>query len=154
MLGRIGVNSIEELFQDIPATVRFPDLNLPAPLSELEVQRKMQALAARNRSADELSCFVGAGCYNHYVPAAVGAIMARGEFLTSYTPYQAEMSQGTLQFLFEFQSLSCDLLGMEVANASVYDGSTGTAEAVLMAQRLTKRDRVVLAGDLHPEYRA
>src|SRR5438067_1044908 len=154
MLGRIGVDSIEALFQDVPAAVRFPPLDLPQPLSELEVFERMRGLAARDRHVGELSCFVGAGCYNHYVPAAVGAVMSRGEFLTSYTPYQPEMSQGTLQYLFEFQSLTCDLLGLDVANASVYDGSTGTAEAVLMAQRLTRRDRVVLAGDLHPEYRA
>jgi glycine dehydrogenase subunit 1 len=138
----------------VPASVRFPGLDLPAPLSELEALREMQRLASRNGHAGELACFAGAGCYNHYVPAAVDAMMRRGEFLTSYTPYQPEMSQGTLQFLFEFQSLSCDLLGMEVANASLYDGSSGTAEAVLMAQRLTRRDHVVLAADLHPEYRA
>jgi glycine dehydrogenase subunit 1 len=154
MLQRIGVQTIDELFEDVPAALRFPPLDLPSPLSELEAQQRMQRLASRNRHAGELSLFVGAGCYNHYVPAAVGALMQRGEFLTSYTPYQAEMSQGTLQFLFEFQSLTCDLLGLEVANASVYDGSSGTAEAVLMAQRITRRDRVVLAGDLHPEYRA
>ena len=153
MLDRIGVAAIEDLFHDIPSAVRFPDLDLPESLSELEAWQKMRELAERDRSTAELACFVGAGCYNHYVPAAVGAIMSRGEFLTAYTPYQAEISQGTLQFLFEFQSLTCDLLGMEVANASVYDGSTGTAEAVLMAQRLTGRERIVLAGDLHPEYR-
>jgi glycine dehydrogenase subunit 1 len=154
MLERVGVGTVEDLFENIPPQHRFPGLNLPAPLSELEAWLRMRALAERNRPAGELACFVGAGCYNHYVPAVVGAMMSRGEFLTAYTPYQPEMSQGTLQFLFEFQSLTCELLGMEVANASVYDGSTGTAEAVLMAQRLTGRDRVVLAGDLHPEYRA
>jgi len=153
MLGRIGVDSIEDLFQDVPAEVRFPSLDLPQPLSELEAFDRMRGLAAKDRHVGELSCFVGAGCYNHYVPAAVGAVMSRGEFLTSYTPYQPEMSQGTLQYLFEFQSLTCDLLGLDVANASVYDGASGTAEAVLMAQRLTRRDRGVLAGDLHPEYR-
>ena len=153
MLGRIGVDSIEALFQDVPAEVRFPPLDLPQPLSELEAFDRMRRLAAEDRHVGELSCFVGAGCYNHYVPAAVGAVMSRGEFLTSYTPYQPEMSQGTLQYLFEFQSLTCDLLGLDVANASVYDGASGTAEAILMAQRLTRRDRVVLAGDLHPEYR-
>jgi glycine dehydrogenase subunit 1 len=154
MLERIGVDSVDHLFDDIPVAVRFPELALPEPLSELEARQRMEQWATENRHAGELACFAGAGTYNHYVPATVGAMMSRGEFLTSYTPYQAEMSQGTLQFLFEFQSLTCDLLGLDVANASVYDGSTGTAEAVLMAQRLTRRDRVVLAGDLHPEYRA
>ena len=154
MLSRIGVQSIDELFQDIPEAVRFPRLDLPGPLSELEAFQKMLALAKKNCHVGELACFIGAGCYNHYVPAAVGALMSRSEFLTSYTPYQPEISQGTLQYLFEFQSLVADLLGLDAANASVYDGSTGAAEAVLMAQRITKRHRVVLAGDLHPEYRA
>jgi glycine dehydrogenase subunit 1 len=154
MLARIGVDSIDELFDDVPPSARFPTLSLPDPLSELEAHHKMSALAGKNGHVGQLACFVGAGCYNHYVPAAVPALMYRSEFLTSYTPYQPEMSQGTLQFLFEFQSLVCDLLGLDVANASVYDGSSGTAEAVLMAQRLTRRDRVVLSGDLHPEYRA
>src|SRR5689334_11989676 len=107
MLERIGARSVEDLFEDIPARVRFPTLALPEPLSELEAWQKMRELSARNRHAGELACFIGAGCYNHYVPAAVGAIMSRGEFLTAYTPYQAEISQGTLQFLFEFQSLTC-----------------------------------------------
>ena len=153
MLDRIGVASIDDLFSDIPPSVRFPALDLPAPLSELEAYQRMRSLAERNRDLGQLTGFIGAGCYNHYVPAAVLAMMGRSEFLTSYTPYQAEMSQGTLQLMFEFQSLTCDLLGLDVANASVYDGSSGTAEAVLMAQRLTRRDRVVLAGDLHPDYR-
>src|SRR5688572_5861682 len=112
MLDRIGVSSIEDLFSDIPASVRFPTLDLPAGLSELDARQRMSDLAARNRHVGELACFVGAGCYNHFVPAAVVALMQRGEFLTSYTPYQPEMSQGTLQYLFEFQSLTCDLLGM------------------------------------------
>ena len=154
MLRRVGVADVDELFADVPPDVRFPPLDLPAPLSELEAWRKMHALAEQNGHAGELACFAGAGCYNHYVPAVVDDMMRRGEFLTAYTPYQPEMSQGTLQFLFEFQSLSCDLLGMDVANASLYDGSSATAEAVLMAQRLTRRDHVVLAADLHPEYRA
>lgn len=154
MLERIGVASVDDLFEDVPAAVRFPKLDLPEPLSELEAALRMRELAGRNRHVGELACFVGAGCYNHYVPAAVTSLMGRSEFLTSYTPYQPEMSQGTLQMMFEFQSLTCDLLAMDVANGSVYDGSTATAEAVLMAQRLTKRDRVVLAGELHPEYRA
>lgn len=154
MLARIGVETIDDLFEDVPPAVRFPELDLPGPLSELEAAQRLRELAGINRSAGELICFAGAGCYNHYVPAAVGAIASRSEFLTSYTPYQAEISQGTLQAMFEFQSLVCELLGMDVANASVYDGSTATAEAVLMAQRITRRDHVVLAGDVHPEYRA
>jgi glycine dehydrogenase subunit 1 len=154
MLRRIGIASIDQLFRDIPEAVRFPELDLPPPRSELEVLERMRELASRNRHAAELSCFIGAGSYNHYIPAAVPALAMRSEFLTSYTPYQAEISQGTLQSMFEFQSLVCELLGLEVANASVYDGSTAAGEAVLMAQRITRRDRVVLAADLHPEYRA
>ncbi|MCC7107515.1 MAG: aminomethyl-transferring glycine dehydrogenase subunit GcvPA [Chloroflexi bacterium] len=153
MLETIGIPSVDDLFADVPEGLRFPALELPGPRSELEAREVMEALAAENRPLSELACFVGAGAYNHYVPAAVSNLMMRSEFLTSYTPYQPELSQGTLQFMFEFQSLVCDLLGMEVANASVYDGSTACAEAVLMAQRLTRRDHVVLAGDLHPEYR-
>jgi len=153
MLERIGARSTAELFEVIPPAVRFPQLDLPAGEPELTAARRVRALASANRPAAEMACFLGAGAYHHYVPAAVRALVARGEFLTSYTPYQPEISQGTLQTTFEFQSLVCDLLDMDVANAGMYDGSTALAEAVLMAERITRRTRVVLAGGVHPEYR-
>jgi glycine dehydrogenase subunit 1 len=153
MLDRIGIRATDELFDVIPASVRFPTLDLPPGESELAASRAMRALAASNRPAAELACFLGAGVYHHHVPSAVRALVSRGEFLTSYTPYQPEISQGTLQSTFEFQSLVCDLLGMDVANAGMYDGATALAEAVLMAERLTRRQRVVLAGGVHPEWR-
>jgi glycine dehydrogenase subunit 1 len=154
MLERVGLASTDRLFDGIPATVRFPKLGLPPGEPELSVAREMRARAAENRPATELACFLGAGVYRHHIPSAVGALASRGEFLTSYTPYQPEISQGTLQVAFEFQSLMCDLYGMEVANSGVYDGATALAEAVLMAERLTGRQRVVIAGSVHPEYRA
>jgi glycine dehydrogenase subunit 1 len=154
MLERIGVPSTDTLFEVIPEAVRFPRLDLPAGESELSVSRAVRGLAARNQPASDLACFLGAGVYHHHVPSAVRALVSRGEFLTSYTPYQPEISQGTLQSVFEFQSLVCDLLGMDVANAGMYDGSSALAEAVLMAMRLTRRNRAVLAGGVHPEYRA
>jgi glycine dehydrogenase subunit 1 len=153
MLERVGARSTAELFDVIPSVVRFPTLDLPAGEPELTVARRLRALAGANRPAAEMACFLGAGAYHHYVPAAVRALVSRGEFLTSYTPYQPEISQGTLQTTFEFQSLVCDLLGMDVANAGMYDGSTALAEAVLMAERITRRTRVVVAGGVHPEYR-
>ena len=153
MLERIGVADSRELFEVIPEAVRFPELTLPPRLTEMEALARMRALAGRNRGLQDLACFVGAGVYNHYVPAVVDQLLLRGEFLTAYTPYQPELSQGTLQHMFEFQSLVCELTGLEVANASVYDGSSATAEAVLMAQRLTNRKRVVVSAALHPEYR-
>jgi len=154
MLGAVGVGSTAELFADIPEQLRFPHLDVPTPLTELEAVRKLTDLAAKNRHLGELACFVGAGAYNHYIPSVVGHIMGRSEFSTSYTPYQPEMSQGTLQYMFEFQSLVCDLFEMDVANSSVYDGASAAAEAVLMALRISRRARVVLAGSVHPEYRA
>jgi glycine dehydrogenase subunit 1 len=154
MLERVGVGSVDELFEVIPAEVRFPQLDLPDGQPELTVTRAVRELAAMDRPASELACFLGAGAYYHYIPSAVGALANRAEFATSYTPYQPEISQGTLQATFEFQSLVCDLFGMDVANASLYDGATAVAEAVLMAERLTRRERVVLAGSLHPEYRS
>jgi glycine dehydrogenase subunit 1 len=154
MLERVGIESTDELFEIIPASVRFPALDLPPGEPELAVARAVRGLAAANRPASELACFLGAGTYHHHIPSAVGALAGRAEFTTSYTPYQPEISQGTLQATFEFQSLVCELFAMEVANASVYDGATALAEAVLMAERLTRRDRVVLAGSVHPEYRS
>src|SRR6266496_2298849 len=154
MLAEIGVASISDLFADIPGDLRFPRLDVPAPLTELETVQKMSVLAAKNRSVADLACFVGAGSYNHYSPSVVSHLMGRSEFYTSYTPYQPEVSQGTLQYSFEFQSLVCDLFEMDVANSSVYDGASASAEAVLMALRISRRDQVVLDGSVHPEYRA
>jgi glycine dehydrogenase subunit 1 len=154
MLSVVGVDAVADLFVDIPAEHRFPRLDVPPPLTEIETVAKMGALAGRNRHVGELACFVGAGAYNHYSPSVVAHMMGRSEFYTSYTPYQPEMAQGTLQYSFEFQSLVCDLFGMDAANSSVYDGASATAEAALMALRIARRDRVVLAGGLHPEYRA
>jgi glycine dehydrogenase subunit 1 len=153
MLDEVGVDSVADLFADIPERVRFPHLDVPPPLTEIDTVRKMGDLAGRNQHLGQLACFVGAGAYNHYIPSVVGHMMGRSEFYTSYTPYQPEMAQGTLQYMFEFQSLVCDLFEMDVANSSVYDGASATAEAVLMALRVTRRDRVVLAGSMHPEYR-
>ena len=153
MLARIGVDDIDALFADVPADKRLaapPDL--PRHRGELEVERIMSRMAARNVPASAVPFFVGAGAYKHHVPASVDHLIQRSEFLTSYTPYQPEIAQGTLQYLFEFQTQVAALTGMEVANASMYDGSTGTAEAVLMAHRVTKRRKAVLSGGLHPHY--
>src|SRR6516165_9158500 len=152
MLGAIGAKSIEDLFSSIPDAYRLKKpLALPGPLSEQEVIEYFQARAAENSGG--YTSFLGAGVYNHLRSVVTDAILQRGEFLTSYTPYQAEISQGTLQAIFEFQTLMCQLTGQEVANASVYDGSTATTEAVLMAERLTGRRRVLIARSVHPEYR-
>lgn len=153
MLGVIGVQSIDDLFVDVPASARRDGtVDLPLHAGEIEVEREMAALARRNRSAGEGAFFCGAGAYRHHVPATVDHIIQRSEFLTSYTPYQPEIAQGTLQVLFEFQTQVAALTGMEVANASLYDGSTGAAEAVMMAQRVTRRNKAVLSGGLHPHY--
>jgi glycine dehydrogenase subunit 1 len=155
MLARIGVASIDELFAEIPADKRLREsLDLPSAKSEIEVERILGRMAAKNVSAASVPFFVGAGAYRHHVPASVDHLIQRSEFLTSYTPYQPEIAQGTLQYLFEFQTQVANLTGMDVANASMYDGSTGTAEAVLMAHRLTKRRKAVVSGGLHPQYRA
>jgi glycine dehydrogenase subunit 1 len=154
MLAAVGVDSVADLFVDIPKDVRFPHLDVPAPLTELETVEKMSALASKNQHVGQLACLVGAGYYNHYSPSVVHHLMGRSEFYTSYTPYQPEVSQGTLQYSFELQSLVCDLFEMDVANSSVYDGASAAAEAVLMALRVSRRDRVVLDGSVHPEYRS
>src|SRR5215213_4920956 len=154
MLARIGVSSIDDLFADVPSDKLLaapPDL--PRRKGELEVERILGRMAARNVAASSVPFFVGAGAYKHHVPASVDHLIQRSEFLTSYTPYQPEISQGTLTYLFEFQTQVAMLTGMEVANASMYDGSTAAAEAVLMAHRVTKRRKAVLAGNLHPHYR-
>ena len=154
MLRTIGVPSIDALFADIPEEKRLTGLvDLPAHKSELEVGRILRGMARRNHAAGDGPFFVGAGAYRHHVPATVDHIIQRSEFLTSYTPYQPEITQGTLQYLFEFQTQVANLTGMEVANASMYDGSTATAEAVLMAHRVTRRRKAVLSDGLHPHYR-
>jgi glycine dehydrogenase subunit 1 len=155
MLEVIGVKRLEDLFQDVPASHRFPALSLPPALTEMEVMAEMQELAAANESVQDLVCFLGAGAYHHYTPAVVDSIIRRGEFLTAYTPYQPEVSQGTLQAIFEYQTLISNLTGMEVSNASHYDGATAAAEAVVMAYHnfRGKRSRVVVSPAVHPHYR-
>ena len=155
MLQAVGIDKLDDLFKDVPAKYRFPTLNLPPALSEMEVSRELQDISLANESTHELLCFLGAGVYNHYVPAAVDAIIRRGEFLTAYTPYQPELSQGTLQAIFEYQSNVAALTGMEVCNASHYDGATAVAEAVNMAYAnfRGKRTKIVLSPAVHPQYR-
>src|SRR5690348_8044836 len=154
MLRKIGVPSVDALFKDVPkeAVVPLSAFDLPDTQGELEVDRKLTRMAAKNTAAGAAPFFCGAGAYKHHVPAAVDHLIQRSEFLTSYTPYQPEIAQGTLQYMFEFQTQVALLTGMEVANASLYDGSTATAEAVLMAQRITKRPKAILSGGLHPHY--
>ncbi len=154
MLSVIGAKSVDELYSDVPAAVLNAKIDLSAHKGELEVERIMGAMAAKNRAAGAGPFFVGCGAYKHHVPATVDHIIQRSEFLTSYTPYQPEIAQGTLQYLFEFQTQIAALTGMDVANASMYDGSTACAEAALMARRVTKRGRIVLSGGLHPHYAA
>ena len=153
LLAAVGAAAIDDLFADIPAEFRNPPLELPAPLSELEIQRELAALAGRNRTLNGGPSFLGAGAYHHFIPSIVKALMTRGEFLTAYTPYQPEVSQGTLQVIYEFQTLISNLYGMEVANAGMYDGATSLAEAALMACRVTGRSRVAIADTLSPAYR-
>jgi len=151
MLQAIGVRDPDELFKDIKPQYAPRSFNLPAGYSEPEVLARLQRLAEKNST--NLTLFIGGGYYDHYIPAAVPALMSRGEFVTAYTPYQPECSQGTLQALYEFQSSICTLTGMEVANASLYDGGTALYEAVMMALRLTKRNRIILDGGVNPIYR-
>jgi glycine dehydrogenase subunit 1 len=151
MLARIGVKNFENLLEGMPVELRLDrPLNIPA-MSEMEVLREIQSLADENRQG--LACFAGGGVYDHFIPAAVGAIISRPEFVTAYTPYQPEVAQGTLQVIYEFQSHICRLTGMEVANASMYDGATAAAEAVLLAAKVTRRDRVVVSETVNPLYR-
>ena len=152
MLAALGLSSVEDLFRCIPAAARLRrPLELPATLSEPEILDYFRARAGEN-AAGTLR-LLGAGAYDHFRPVLVDALISRGEFFTAYTPYQAEIAQGTLQAIFEFQTLMCQLTGQEVANASMYDGSTALAEAVMMALRLTGRRRVLIARSVHPEYR-
>lgn len=155
MLAAIGVASIEELLEQVPASVRMTrPLDIPAAKTELELTAHMSRLASRNTSADDATCFLGGGAYDHFVPAAVDMLASRGEFYTSYTPYQAEASQGNLKVLFEYQTLITQLTGMDVSNASLYEGGTAVVEAVLMSVNQTGRaGRVVVAESVHPEYR-
>ncbi len=153
MLAAIGVSDIDALFKDVPAEALNPEIDLPPHLGELEVERHIAALAAKNLSPADAPCFLGGGAYRHHIPAAADHLIQRSEFLTSYTPYQPEIAQGTLQYLFEFQTQVALITGMDVANASLYDGATACGEAVLMAQRVTKRHKAVLSGGLHPHYR-
>lgn len=152
-----SASSLDALFADIPANLRESARaafdKMGGPLSELETRRLMSTLAARNTNLDTAACFLGAGSYDHYIPAVVPAIASRGEFATAYTPYQAEVSQGTLQVIYEFQTLLCQLTGMEMANASLYDGATALAEAIIMAQAAAKRNRVLLPRSVSPFYR-
>jgi glycine dehydrogenase subunit 1 len=154
MLATIGVAGIDDLYINVPASAR---LDTPVPLprhqGEMEVERALSAMAEKNLHAAREPFFLGCGAYRHHIPATVDHLIQRGEFLTSYTPYQPEITQGTLQMLFEFQTMVAMLTGMEVANASMYDGASGTAEAVLMANRVSRRHRAVLSGGLHPHYR-
>ena len=153
MLDSIGVDSVVELFEDIPAHLRNPSLDLPAPLSEFELRRDVEAMAAENATPGDYACFLGAGSYRHFVPAIVRQLAGRSEFMTAYTPYQPEVAQGTLQAHYEFQSMVCQLTGMDVANAGMYDGSTSLAEAALMAARTTKRSRIAVLNTVSPALR-
>jgi len=153
MLREIGVGSIEELFQDIPERFRHAHFNLPAPLSELELKKELNQLANLNANLDNYACFLGAGSYRHFIPSIVEHITSRSEFYTAYTPYQAEVSQGTLQTVYEYQSLVCQLTGMEVSNAGMYDGSTAAAEAAIMACIIKKKNKVAVLTTVNPTYR-
>ncbi len=153
MLGAIGIEALDDLFVDVPKSALLQDLiDLPTAQGELEVERAFVTMASKNAAAGSVPFFIGAGAYRHHIPASVDHLIQRSEFLTSYTPYQPEISQGTLQYLFEFQTQVAQLFGMDVANASLYDGSTACSEAVLMAHRITKKNKVLLSGGLHPQY--
>lgn len=151
LLESISVNSIEELFEKIPQEARTKDLNLPDALSEMLAQKAVKSLAKKNNT--DVINFLGAGVYNHFIPAAIGQVAQRFEFLTAYTPYQPEISQGTLQVMYEFQSMICNLTGMDVSNASVYDGASACAEAISMSARITKRNKVLVSDAINPEYK-
>lgn len=154
MLAAIGVETFEELIKNIPDDYRLKrELNLPPPLTEFELKNGLNQIAAKNAEASDAVCFLGGGAYDHFIPAAVGHIISRSEFYTSYTPYQAEVSQGTLQAIYEFQTLICELSGMEVANASMYDGGSALAEAALMAINETKRSEILVSRAVNPHYR-
>ena len=155
MLEAVGVGTVEDLFHDVPREHRFPRIDLPGPLSEQEVLHELDTLARQNADGGALPSFLGAGAYRHFIPSVVDFVLSRSEFATAYTPYQPEISQGTLQAIFEYQSMIARLTGMEVSNASHYDGATAAAEAVIMALNVAQgqRRRVVLSAGLHPQYR-
>jgi len=154
MLESIGVSEFEELLAGLPTSARFEgDLDLPEPLSEYEVIKLLQSMADKNKSAGSALNFMGGGAYDHYVPAAVDHIISRSEFMTSYTPYQAEVSQGTLQAIYEYQTMIANLTGMDVANASMYDGGSALAEAALLAQNKTQKEEILISRSVHPHYR-
>lgn len=154
MLKEIRCESVDRLFDDIPEDVKFKgDLNIGNSLSELEIRKHMGNLSSKNKTINDLTCFLGAGAYDHYIPSVVDHVISRSEFYTAYTPYQPEISQGTLQTIFEFQSLICNLTGMDVANASVYDGATAIAEGAITAVLSTRKSEIVISKTVHPEYR-
>lgn len=151
MFKSISVSSIEDLFEKIPQEARVKDFNLGNALSEMEVQKKIKAISKKNNT--DVMNFLGAGVYNHFIPASVAHVAQRFEFLTAYTPYQPEISQGTLQIMYEYQSMICNLTGMDVANASVYDGASACAEAILMASRITRREKALISDAINPQYK-
>ncbi len=154
MLDVLGLDSIDELFEDIPSNIRLDrELYIPSGITEIELTRILKEIAKLNSTSSRFLWFLGGGCYRHFIPQALNEVIHREEFYTSYIPYQAELSQGTLQVLFEFQTLICNLLGMDVVNDSMYDGATASAEAMFMACDITKRNRILVAKSLHPEYR-
>jgi len=153
MLDKIGISTVDELFNSVPENIKLKRLlDVPAALSEPELVDKLKEISEKNKNAGLLS-FLGAGAYQHYIPVVVDYLSSRGEFVSPYTPYQPEVSQGTLQVIFEFQTLICQLTGMDIANASLYDGASGAAEAVLMANRLTRKEKILVASTIHPQYR-
>src|SRR5919197_1090499 len=154
MLAAMGLKSLEDLFQEVPPQVFNPKIDLPAPLSEPELAAEMRRLSELNADAAHYALFLGAGAYNHYSPSAVYRIISRSEFLTAYTPYQPELSQGTLQQIYEFQTLVCQLTSMDVANASMYDAGSALGEAAIMATSITRRHKVLISPRVHPEHKA
>src|SRR6056297_3853931 len=154
MLEEIGVEAIEEIFDSIPKDIRLKrELDVDEGLSELELKRHMKEISEVNNSLEEYTSFLGAGAYDHYIPGIIDHLISRQEFYTAYTPYQAELSQGTLQVIYEYQSMIAELTGMDIANASLLDGGSATAEAVLMAARVSRKNKVLLSSGLHPAYR-
>ena len=152
MLWEIGVSDIRELFSDVPDSVLLKrKLNLPNPMSEMEVVKRLKFLAEKNTHTDQAVCFLGAGAYDHFIPANLGSLLSRQEFYTAYTPYQPEISQGTLQAIFEYQTMICQLTGMDVSNASMYDGATALTEAAMLEADVTRRNEVLVAANIHPE---
>lgn len=154
MLESVGVSSIEGLFNDIPEEVKLNrELNLNKSMSEIEVKKYLTNLSTQNKTINDLTCFLGAGAYDHYIPSIVNHIISKSEFYTSYTPYQAEISQGTLQYIFEYQTLISNLTGMDVSNASLYDGGSAIGEASLMASNITRKDEIIVSKTVHPDSR-